>query len=243
MPTTLIPFTKRVLAKARTEGVPYLKSTDVADLTALINEQLNVYASRTQCLQAEGVAFTPVVGQRVYDISQTSQVINSVNTTYLGAAMCNIAQVMLNGVYLLICEDDQGRPGPSSRFRVEQNSPQYLLQGNGLPRFWWQSPPNLLYFDRPFDQVYANCFVDGRRYHTPLTGLDQAIDFADEDLADASDLCAAELLGPYSRAKAEEMKAILKKKMEARCGECGIKKNPSGYRQTNEPRQIVNLGR
>ena len=237
MPTTLMPFTARVFAMANTEGIPYLKPTNGIAVTELLGERLNDYAARTQCLETEGLAFTPIVGTRVYDYSQTQTL---ALVTYLAAPLCMVTNVFLNGAYLTICEDVYGRPGESSERIVSRNL-NYLTQASGLPRYWWQKTPNKLCFDRAFDQVYTNCFVSGRLYHTPLTQMDQAIDFADEDIEHAAVHCAISLLKPYSPEVAAKMAGEHEKWIKQRLGECASKITGTESRGSGTPRRRYNM--
>lgn len=180
---------------------------DVTAVTNLVQRICNVYASKTNCLWWDDVTFTPIapdpiqippiVGVREYDMRYTTATPSQTTYTILSRPMSYVYQVMLNGTFLYAV--DGSGWGESSEFLVRQWNPTYLIATPGLPTWFWQESPSKLKFDRPFDKVYPNCFVQGAAYHATITGNpNQVMDFGDEDCDYALTLCAAQLLQPWS---------------------------------------------
>lgn len=229
---------------AKTEGTPYLKFTDTAELTDLCQEQLNVYASTTHCIQADNVTFTPEIGTASYVTFTTPQTIGETTIpTAFSAALCNVRQVYIDGRPLLIWGDTLGRPGESSEYVISRDCPGYLANANGRPSAWWQELPNVLRFNCPFDLVYTNCWVSGRLYHSPLLTDNQVLDLPPEDVRPAARLASIALLDVFSAEKAFQLMQVAQAGMKVRRGQCVSKFAGTATMGTGTPREIINLGR
>lgn len=237
---TWADFRDLAWTSARTIGVPYIESTEVDKLNRLQMEILNVYASKTQCLYSSQVTFTPVIGQSVYQTytsnGDTSGTYNGI--PYLALPMCDVEQVYINNHPLVVCGKDMtalfgapiGNPryalnnqyeyGQSSEWDVQRAYPNYLTSLPGQPNHFFQKSPNTVVFEKPFDQVYTNCWFSGNLYHTPFSGNDQTqqIDFAPEDIRPAAMLMRNYLLQPLNPEKsaqlAPEVEAMIAKRFE-----------------------------
>lgn len=239
---TLLDFRDLVIAMARTEGTPYLKSTERARLDDLLQENLNLYAERTQCIQSDRVEFTPVVGTAVYETFTNPQ--EPGQTTIpdeLSAALCFVRQVFIEGAALRVLGDERGTPGESSEFEVTRRLGSYLTADNGRPIAWWQQAPNRLIFNCPFDEAYTDCYIAGRLYHSPLLLDTQILDLPPADIRPAAMLCQAALLYPNAPAKASEIYNLCDRLMDKRRGECGVKTSGNVWLGDIAAQQTVNL--
>lgn len=239
---TVEQFRNLVFAMARTEGTPYLKPTDTALLTDLCQEQLNVYANRTHCLQSDFVTFTPVIGTPSYATFTPAAPGSTTIPAAFSAALCDVRQVYIDGAALRICGDDQGRYGESSELLVARTFGAYQAAASARPAHWWQEPPNTLRFNCPFDQVYTKCWVAGRLYHSPLLLDQQVLDLPPDDIRPAARLACAELLYPNAREKAMAMLGLCEIQMKKRKAECSAKQGGLPQRGSSEPVRMITLG-
>lgn len=237
-------FINLVFAECKTEGTAYLKQTDTADVLDLVQEQLCVYTKRTHCLQSDRVVFTPEVGRSVYN---TFEIPEDQGETYIpewfDSALCSVRYVYIEGAPLMRFNSNPPTPGMSSEFEVTRFGGSYLTAPNGKPYAAWQSSPDQLIFNCPFDQVYTNCFVVGRRYHNPITSTNDVIELHPDDIRPAAMLCQGQLLYPYAREKAAAILATVEALMVNRRKECDGKTAGVLNRGTTQVTQTVNLGR
>jgi hypothetical protein len=184
------------------------------------------------------VTFTPIVGVSSYDTRDTTVQVANVTTTVLSRPLCFVRNVTLNGNFLnritnfptygivpgYIYSGPVPAPGPSSESMMAANAGIYQTAPNGLPSFWWQEPSYTIRFSCPFDQIYSNCWLTGRCFHTPYSGIaTQTIDFGDVDTSWASQRCAARLILPYSRDKGMQLMAACEQWEAQRSGQMGAK--------------------
>lgn len=252
-------FLNRVWAICRVSGTPYISLTqDPGAWRQEVQTGLQDYTSKTQCLQGLNIAFTPVIGQQAFDTFTVPNTQGATTIpTYLTAAFCDVRQVVLNGQSIAVLDDsDAGtvtdaltQPtvalfGESSELVVRRNFPSYLTAANGLPIAWWQESPNKLWFNCPFDQAYASCFLSGRLYHDPLTGGDgQVLQLAPEDEMLAADYCAARIIIVNDRANGDALLQSTLSKMEKRKGETNRKSGGLPKRGTGNARRSIDLSR
>lgn len=227
-------FSNEAFQTAARMGTPFLDpAVDALKVQNLIQRVCNVYAFKTLCLEQDQVTFTPIapdpvqnppiVGVREYDLRYLTAQPSTTTYTILSAPVCFVRQVMLNGTFMFTC-DNTGSWGPSSEYLVRQWNPTYLTQTPGLPNWFWQESPSKLKFDRAFDKVYPNCFIQGSLYHSTITGNpNQVMDFGDEDADGAAELCAAQLLQPWSPEAQVQITGQMVGRMKERRGEIDSK--------------------
>ena len=257
---TLQEFRGYVIKMVQRDGTPVIPLTQIADINALIQRGLNVYAAKTRVLYNNRVQFVPVIGYSQYSTYNAGQGFavqpGTAQTPALllnGVAigMCKISQIVINGAPLAKCPGaayDIGAGGgqiiagnssgllfgESNEEDVMQFNPNYLTAPNGPPNFWFVTSPNNVQFDCPLDQVYANSWMSGNLYHTPLTqgngGDAQVLDFPDEDLETAQMLCRNMLMRPLAQKKMQEYIGEVNGLMKERRGEAEDKTAGSGAR-------------
>lgn len=211
---TLERFIKLVYDNAKAEGQPYIAWTDRGELRALIEEQIDVYCSRSACLQSDRITFTPSVGVSAYSMRDTAIVSQRV---------AFVRQVMLGGAWLKIYGDDHGEPGESSEGIAIRDLDSHLTAANSKPTTWWQEPPYTLVFNCPLASVYTHCFIAGTLYHSEFLSDQQELDLGPEDVRPCARWCAAELLMPLSRDKAIALRNVVEAELEEREAESSRK--------------------
>lgn len=237
---TLLGFRNLVQNMCSRYGIQSPGPTDVANLNALLQEGLNVYAKETEVLGTTQNTFTPIVGQSIYQTynpaySDAIQDTNSGPVRLLAKPMCSVTDVFLNGSPLYVASEISPaiwfnanpramiwagcETGESSEADIIRLIPGYLSAINGLPQFWFQKAPNVLAFSQPFDQVYSQCWFSGVNYHSPLLTDNQVLDFPDEDYRPAARLCRNLLLESYSLEVAGPLMAESKAEMAMRKGQ------------------------
>lgn len=235
-------FRERVFASARRQGTPYIEYTEVEALNALIQEQLDIYCERTECVFMPSVAFTPVIGDSYFKTYEP----DPDGTIQLARPMCRIENVYIGGTPLKVAGDADGKFGESSERTVLASFPAYLTAENARPLHWFMKTPTAVQFNCPFDQVYSDCFFSGRCFHTPLTadngGDNQILDLPPGDIELAVECCAIALLMPLEREIAIALRSALDPRIDARMGRNASMnvghKQRGGFRESAE---TVNL--
>jgi hypothetical protein len=226
---TIERFTNLVWETARYYGQPYLQIHEVVKLRELIQIRLDEYCARTGCLTSDRVTLTPVVGESSADLLNTS------DTTVIsfGSRMASVENIFIEGAAM--ASYDSANPGPSSAGLAASEMTGYLIADNGRPTWWWMDNPKTVRFNCPFDQVYDDCFVSGRKLHSLLSEMTEheELELDNMDIYAAADFCAARLLMVHSRERGEALEKNALIEMTRRTGESSDVRDGSSRRRSS----------
>jgi len=146
---TLDEFSREIEQILKTSGRPIYSAGDTK-YSSLMLKAICEWADLTGCLTTDRIEFTPQVGYSAYPFSAELA---------FEYPLSQVRQVYIEGEAIYKISEGEKR---------SRSADSLLGAANGKPTQWWVDG-QVLYFDKPFDAVYDNCYISGGFY--PQVGM------------------------------------------------------------------------